>query len=172
VVPGASANAGPDAIILQGDSYQMVGTATVGTYLWTPSSGLSATNILTPVANPIVTTTYTLNVTSPQGCIASDAMVLTVVPNCVKPLNAFTPNGDGVNDTWFVTETFACISKITAQVYNRYGAKVFESNNYQNKWDGTRDGKPLPDGTYYYVLNYTLINGKTVAFKGNVTILR
>ncbi len=61
---------------------------------------------------------------------------------------------------------------VTAQVYNRYGTKVYESNNYVNDWDGTYNGKPLPDATYYYVLNFNLINGCGLTLKGDVTILR
>ena len=66
----------------------------------------------------------------------------------------------------------SCINKMTAQVFNRYGAKVFESNDYKNNWNGTRGGQPLPDGTYYYVISYNLINGDNLQMKGNVTILR
>ena len=172
VVPGASANAGSDAMIIAGDSYQIQATASAGTYLWTPSTGLSATNILNPVATPLVTTTYLLKVTSGQGCTATDDIIITVVPYCIKPMVAFTPNGDGINDKWLITEGTGCINKATAQVFNRYGAKVFESQDYKNTWDGNYNGKPLPDGTYYYVVTYKLINGKTVALKGNVTILR
>ncbi|HEV7782637.1 MAG TPA: gliding motility-associated C-terminal domain-containing protein [Chitinophagaceae bacterium] len=171
VSPGASANAGPDAIILAGDTYQMQATASAGTYLWTPSTALSATNILNPTANPTLTTTYTLRVTTGQGCFALDDMTITVVPYCVKPMNAFTPNGDGINELWLITSG-NCLSRAKAQVFNRYGAKVFESNDYKNTWDGTYEGKPLPDGTYYYIIDYKLLNGKSVFMKGNVTILR
>jgi gliding motility-associated-like protein len=172
VVPGATANAGADAVILTGDSHQLNATASPGTYAWTPAGGLSSTTILNPLASPVVTTTYTLNVTSPQGCIASDQVTITVVPYCVKPMNAFTPNGDGFNEKWLLTDDDACINRMRAQVFNRYGAKVFESNDYKNNWDGTRDGRPLPDGTYYYVITYDLINGERLQLKGNVTILR
>jgi gliding motility-associated-like protein len=171
IFPGASANAGPDASIIAGDVYQMQATASAGTYLWTPSSGLSSTTVLNPDASPSVTTTYTLNVTNPQGCIASDAVTITVVPYCIKPMEAFTPNGDGINERWLITNG-NCLTSAKAQVFNRYGAKVFESNDYKNTWDGTYEGKPLPDGTYYYVISYKLINGKTAYLKGNVTILR
>lgn len=171
VFPGASANAGPDVSIIAGDVYQMQATATAGTYLWTPSTALSATNILNPNANPQVTTTYRLNVTNSQGCIASDDMTITVVPYCIKPMEAFTPNGDGINERWLITNG-NCLTSARAQVFNRYGAKVFEANDYKNNWDGTYEGKPLPDGTYYYVISYKLINGKTEYLKGNVTILR
>ena len=172
VVAGTTANAGPDAVILAGDIYQMQGTAQAGTYLWSPSMGLNATNILNPIANPAITTTYNLSVTTGQGCFATDDMIITVVPYCIKQMNAFTPNGDGINDQWLITNGNTCLSKATVQVFNRYGAKVFESQDYKNTWDGNYSGKPLPDGTYYYVVSYKLINGKTVAQKGNVTILR
>jgi len=98
-------------------------------------------------------------------------MVITVVPYCIKPMEAFTPNGDGVNDYWLIT-TGSCLKSAKAQVFNRYGAKVFESNDYQNNWQGTHNGKPLPDGTYYFVISYELLNGRTEYLKGSVTILR
>jgi gliding motility-associated-like protein len=172
VFEGATANAGPDATILAGDVIQLQATASAGTYLWTPATGLSATNILNPVATPAITTTYTLNVTSPQGCLASDNATITVVPYCVKPMEAFTPNGDGINDLWLLTNGTACLTRISAQVFNRYGSKVYESNDYKNNWNGTYEGKPLPDGTYYYIISFDLINGKRVQLKGNLTILR
>lgn len=171
VAPGATANAGADAFIIAGDTYTLQGSGSAGTYLWTPSVGLSATNILTPVATPQVTTTYTLNVTTPLGCIAADDVTITVVPYCIKPMEAFTPNGDGINDRWLITNG-NCLKSATAQVFNRYGAKVFESNDYKNTWDGTYKGNPLPDGTYYYVISFELINSKKVSLKGSVTILR
>lgn len=171
VAPGATANAGADAFIIAGDTYALQGSGSAGTYLWTPSVGLSATNILTPVATPQVTTTYTLNVTTPLGCIAADDVTITVVPYCIKPMEAFTPNGDGINDRWLITNG-NCLKSATAQVFNRYGAKVFESNDYKNTWDGTYKGNPLPDGTYYYVISFELINSKKVSLKGSVTILR
>ncbi len=168
----AAVNAGADAIILAGDVYQMQATASSGSYVWTPSSNLSSATILNPSANPPVTTNYTLTVTSPQGCVASDNILLTVVPYCIKPMEAFTPNGDGINDLWLITNGTGCLTSAKAQVFNRYGAKVFESDDYKNNWNGTYKGKPLPDGTYYYIISFELINGKTQYLKGNLTILR
>lgn len=171
VFPGVAINAGPDAIILTGDIYPMLASGSGGSYLWTPASGLSATNILNPNASPATTTTYTLRVTDAQGCFAQDDITITVIPYCVKVMEAFTPNGDGINDRWLITNG-NCTINATAQVYNRYGAKVFESHDYKNDWDGTYKGKPLPDATYYYVISFKLLNGKTVLMKGNLTILR
>jgi gliding motility-associated-like protein len=170
---GITVRAGSPQTILAGDQIQLNGSVsgTNNTYVWSPSTGLSATNILNPIANPAVTTTYTLTATSQIGCSEKDSVKITVLPYCVTPMNSFTPNGDGVNDNWLVTNG-GCTTYIFAQVFNRYGNKVFESDNYQNNWKGTYNGQPLPDGTYYYVVSYKLINGRTVTQKGNVTILR
>jgi gliding motility-associated-like protein len=172
VFEGATANAGPDVTIIAGDVIKLQATGSAGNYLWTPATSLSSSTILAPDANPVVTTPYNLKVTSPQGCIATDDVTITVVPYCVKPMEAFTPNGDGVNDLWLITNGTSCVTKLTAQVFNRYGSKVFESNDYKNNWSGTYEGKPLPDGTYYYAIRFYLINGKLVQLKGNLTILR
>jgi gliding motility-associated-like protein len=172
IFPGATANAGPDGIIITGDRYTLQGAASSGSYAWSPPLGLSAVNLLNPVASPAQTTMYTLKVTTSQGCVATDSMVVTVVPYCIKPMEAFTPNGDGINDVWLVTNGTGCLDKAKAQVFNRYGAKVYEANDYKNNWNGTYNGKPLPDGTYFFVITYKLINGKDEYLKGNVTILR
>ena len=171
VFPGASVNAGPDVTLFAGDQYQIPTTGTAGNYLWTPSVGLSAANILAPKANPTATTTYTITVTSPQGCTASDQLTITVISYCIKVMEAFTPNGDGVNDLWLITNG-NCLTNASAAVYNRYGAKVFESKDYHNDWNGMYKGKVLPDGTYYYVITFRLLNGKMQVLKGSVTILR
>lgn len=171
VRPAINVSAGPGASILAGSSVTLQGSGGAGTYLWTPPTGLNATNILTPVATPAATTTYTLKITDGLGCSNSSNVTIQVLPYCIKPMNAFTPNKDGFYDTWFITNG-NCLKKATVQVYNRYGGKVFESQDYKNDWDGTYKGKPLPDGTYYYVINYELLNGDQVMKKGDVTILR
>ena len=61
---------------------------------------------------------------------------------------------------------------VIAKVFNRYGSKVYESRDYKNNWDGTFQGKPLPDGTYYAVLEFTLFDGSKQFKKTDVTILR
>ena len=171
VQPAVTVNAGPGSSIFEGSTVQLQGSGSAGTYLWTPATGLSATNILNPIAKPLVTTTYNLRITNTQGCSNSANVTITVIPYCVKPLNAFTPNNDGNNDRWFITNG-NCLIKAKVQVFNRYGGKVFESDDYKNDWDGTYKNKPVPDGTYYYVINYELINNSKVVKRGNVTILR
>ncbi|MFT3981858.1 MAG: gliding motility-associated C-terminal domain-containing protein [Ferruginibacter sp.] len=171
VVPAVFVEAGNNVTIIEGSSTQLQASAGAGTYTWTPGTGLSATNILNPVASPPATTTYTLTVVTAAGCRATDDITITVVPYCVKPMDAITPNGDGINDKWIVT-TGACAKTVRAKVYNRYGNLVYESANYQNDWGGTYKGKPVPDGTYYFVLEFLLLDGRKVPVNGNVTILR
>lgn len=175
--PNPVVNAGPDVTILVGEetklnaSYTMTGA--LSSLSWTPAASLTDPNTLTPTAKPGVTTNYVLSVTEAvTNCVGTDDVRVTVIPYCVKVMNAFSPNGDGINDRWMLTTSDACTRNITVNVYNRYGQMVYSSRNYSNNWDGTSNGKPLPDGTYYYLANYVLINGSRLDLKGDVTILR
>jgi gliding motility-associated-like protein len=171
MLPAPTVNAGPGKTIVAGDLVQLNATASPGTYVWSPSTGLSAINILNPVASPTTTTTYSLRVTHASGCVKTSDLTIIVLPYCVKPMDAFSPNGDGQNDLWLVTNG-NCLDYAKVSVYNRYGAAVYENQDYKNNWNGTYKGKPLADGTYYYIITYKLINGKAVLLRGNVTILR
>lgn len=170
VKPLPLVNAGADQTIIQGDATRLAGAASPGTYAWTPATALSNATILSPIATPTTTTTYQLQATT-NGCTATDDVTINVVPYCVAPMEAFTPNGDGLNDLWLVTKGY-CLKRAKVQVFNRYGAMVFQSEDYKNNWAGTYEGKPLADGTYYYLITYQLINGNTVSVRGTVTILR
>jgi len=173
VKQAVSADAGQSVFIISGDEVQLHGVATnANNYLWSPPDGLSSTTILTPMAKPTLTTLYTLTVKNDVGCTASDTVRITVVPNCPKVKNAFTPNGDGINDKWTVYETYECLKNVTVHVFNRYGSEVFSSKDYHNDWNGTYKGKSVPDGTYYAIVDFTLINGKLYTVKSDLTILR
>lgn len=167
-------NAGTDVSILSGEQTIITGSTSVPatSVLWSPAVGLASPNSLSTVAKPTSTTLYTLTAVSNQGCSASDAMQVIIIPYCVKVKNAFTPNGDGNNDLWQVYDDYGCLKNVSLHVFNRYGKKVFESRDYRNNWNGTFDGKPVPDGTYYAVLNFTLITGRVVTIKSDLTVLR
>jgi gliding motility-associated-like protein len=102
----------------------------------------------------------------------SNDTTITFAHKVVIP-NAFSPNGDGVNDRWEIKDV-EVYSNTTLQVFDRAGALVYTSQNYKNEWDGRSiSGKELPDGTYYYILK---LGGKGAfgqdAYNGNVTIVR
>jgi gliding motility-associated-like protein len=166
-------SAGPDKTIVEGDAVTLNGASNnSASIVWSPSATLTGFNSFTPVAKPSTTTTYTLTVRDNNNCVGSDNTIVTVVPVCLKVMDAFTPNGDGTNDRWLVTTSAPCTSNMSVNVYNRYGNIVYKNGSYQNNWDGTYNGKPVPDGTYYYNIVYTLINGNQITLKGDVTILR
>ncbi|MEO7524379.1 MAG: gliding motility-associated C-terminal domain-containing protein, partial [Ferruginibacter sp.] len=175
IVPVVTVNAGNDPTINAGSSIQLQTSASAGTYFWTPATGLSSATALSPLANPTETTTYTLTVTNADGCTNSDIVTIIVKPNvdvnCSDPMVAFTPNGDGINDRWLVGLE-GCYAKAAVHVYNRYGSKVYDNDNYKNDWEGRYKGKTLPDGTYYFVIDFTYNNKKIKQVRGNVTILR
>jgi gliding motility-associated-like protein len=182
ITPLLTANAGNTVTIAAGTTTQLNATATPGAdYTWSSNIApisLSNINILNPIANPLQTTTYLLTVKDVVGnCSAVSSGVQVVVigtQNCINIRNAFTPNGDGINDKWLIYDQDNCLTKdgASVQVYNRYGSKVYENNIYKNTWDGTYNNKPLPDGTYYAVIVFTLVDGKKQYARSDVTIVR
>jgi gliding motility-associated-like protein len=154
VLKKPTANAGIDTSIFEGGSALLRGSAggTSVTFAWTPTGSLVSAGTLNPVASPRDNTTYTLKVTSGVGCgIAEDEVFVRVFKSVSIP-NAFSPNGDGVNDTWEIAH-LSNYPDAKLQVFNRYGKELFRSSGYPRPWNGTIDGRPLATGTYYYVLN-------------------
>lgn len=174
--PAPVVTAGPDRTIVEGFATTLQGSVVQGNgtaVAWTPNSTLTGANTFSPEARPLTTTTYTMTVTDANGCVGTDNAIVTVLPYCLKVMDAFTPNNDGLNDRWIVTNNGgACADLVKVAVFNRYGGEVYRNDNYTNNWDGTYKGKPVADGTYYYVVTIRLINGTQVTVKGDVTILR
>jgi len=148
-----SVNAGGNKGISPGSSVVLNATATgaISDITWTPATGLSNNKILNPIASPSATTTYTLTVQTADGCSATASTTVTLLFQLVVP-NTFTPNGDGVNDTWDV-QHIDLYPNSTIQVFNRWGQSVYSSTGYGIPWDGTYKGSVLPAGTYYYVID-------------------
>jgi gliding motility-associated-like protein len=171
IQPPVVVNAGPDKEILAGTAVTLEGTAD-GTYpvTWTPALGLTIppSDPLRPIAAPLVTTTYTLSAGT-GGCASSDQVTVTVRP-AIRIPNAFTPNGDGRDDTWQI-EFIEQYPDNTVTVFNRWGNKIFSAENYSraNEWRGDINGQPAPVGTYYYVVVTKGPLGKSYA--GSITIL-
>ncbi len=117
---------------------------------------------------------YFLQVTDDNGCTSELASVQVDDRRfpCLEERVVITPDGNGSNDEFLIF----CVGDFPDNhlaIYNRWGQLVFEADNYDNTWEGTTgDGQPLPEGPYYYVLEYTDPEGNLVQQKGSITILR
>jgi gliding motility-associated-like protein len=171
--------------ILPGDSTITPGTAlqlstsfgpypidSIKQYEWTPVTGLNCTDCAGPIASPYDhVTDYTLVVTYNRGCTVSASIRISTdgTPPVFVP-NAFTPNGDGVDDIWSVFGTG--IKDFRGTVFNRWGEKVFESDNQSDGWDGTFRGQRQPPGVYVYIVDLVYLNGEKVTKQGSITLIR
>jgi gliding motility-associated-like protein len=162
-------NAGMDDAILSGESSSLVATSTVlGSISWSPAGTLNNELILNPIATPEVTTEYTISVTTPEGCVGSDAVLITVETLDDFLINSFTPNDDGTNDTWTIKH-LELYPDFNVKIFNRWGNLLYDQSGTYVPWDGNFKGKPLPSETYFYVI---ILNDSIEALKGPVTIVR
>lgn len=162
--------AGPDVTIFFGQNVQLNATKGIGNkFYWSPSESLSDSSLLSPIAYPNTTTTYTFTTLTSEGCMCKDRITVRVIP-LIKIPNTFTPNGDGINDIWIITNT-EYYENVELNVYNRWGDKVYYVKDYKtgNEWDGAS----LPDATYYYVLRFKYPKEEKVyEYTGSITIIR
>ncbi|MFD3002473.1 gliding motility-associated C-terminal domain-containing protein [Pontibacter toksunensis] len=119
-------------------------------YEWSPATGLDDPYSASPRANPNETITYTVVATTSAGCRVTGQVHVFVRRDIVVP-NAFSPNGDGINETW-VIETLEDYPNARVEVFDRWGSKIYEKTRYVNEWNGTYKGAPLPVSTYFYVI--------------------
>ena len=143
-------------------------------YLWSPSIGLNDVTINNPVATPTVNTLYRVTVTAENGCKAKDS-ILVVFKN-ENPENkyfvptAFTPNNDGLNDCFGVAY-WGNINSFSFTIFNRWGQKVFSTNNILQCWDGKYNGIVQSTGTFVYQISGQGICG-IINKKGTITLIR
>ena len=86
--------------------------------------------------------------------------------------NAFSPNGDGINDIYKPKEGYQNIKVFHAYIYNRWGQKLFEWSDPATGWDGTYKGKPVKEGVYFCLVKAKGADGKTYQIKRDVNLLR
>ena len=143
-----------------------------GTIEWSPSTFLSTPDELGSDLNQITdSVNYTITYIDRHGCIATDD--LTVNVNFVFHIDvpsAFTPYSS-TNNRLYVKGKIA-IESMDFSVYNRYGQKVFETNDVDVGWDGTNNGKELNPGVFVYYVKVTYVDGSAGELKGNVTLIK
>lgn len=115
---------------------------------------------------------YNFQITESSGCTSTSYTgsvdgEVSCINTTIAISNAMTPNGDGFNDTFWILNIEAYPDN-ELQIFNRWGDLIYEANGYANEWDGTRNGKVMPMGTYYYILN---LNDGTDVFTGYLMVL-
>lgn len=162
-------DAGIDTVIEKGQSVELHASTTAPTYFWQPDYLIEDDSSLSPIVTPEKTTTFTITATE-NGCTEKD-YVTVFIKNDVTIPTTFSPNDDGINDSWQIDglENYPnCFIKI----YSRWGQIVYQSSGYSSSeaWDGTSDSGKLAEGVYFYILE--LRDEENKQFKGSITLIR
>jgi gliding motility-associated-like protein len=137
------------------------------TFAWSPPAYLDSTTVPYPLTTPKADITYSLKLTGKGNCFTTDTVNITVLKTPEIP-NAFSPNGDGINDKWEI-KYLQYYPGNDVKIFDRNGRIIFSSSGYSTAWDGTVNGKPVPIGTYYYIVNPK--NGRSI-MSGAITVIR
>ncbi len=177
VKPSPTVNAGPDVTINSGESTTLSATGSgASNYSW--GSGLDTAVI---VVSPSATTFYVVTLAGANGCPAQDTVIVFVEqidcsfssPDEFFIPNAFSPNGDGENDSLkLYFKNISCITEFTFNVYNRWGENVFETNIPVTEWDGSYKGKKEGTEVFIYYMKAVLLSGNEVVKRGNISLVR
>ena len=147
-------------------------------YLWSPSTFLSCTTCATPVASPQYTTTYILTARNENACTdTAQSIIRTVSRKGVYVPDAFTPNGDRLNDILYVLGGPEISSISSFSIFDRWGNKIFQvqnvpANNPAFGWNGLYNGREAGTGTFVYYLQVKFVDGTRQSLKGTVVLIR
>lgn len=167
-LPVVSISSNKGASISKGDA--LILTATGGTqYSWTGSDIISGQTTASATIRPKQSGTYRVTVTNASGCVSDQSIAITVIEDFkLEASTVVTPNGDGYNDK-FIVKNIDYYPNNTLRIFNKAGRVLYTKQTYANDWDGTINGSPLSEGTYYYIIDL----GKGIGtFKGYINILR
>lgn len=170
--PTVIATADPTEIAEGGTSQLMA--VGLSNYEWTPTEWLSDPNINNPIASPLQTTVYTVSGFDDEGCPGSSTVEVRVkgdfIVNKLVPMKFISPNnGDDINTFWRV-ENIQDYPQCGVTIYDDKGIAVHNAKPYNNDWDGTYNGRDLPDGVYYFVIRCDGEEGNPRT--GSITLLR
>ncbi|RFS24620.1 PKD domain-containing protein [Chitinophaga silvatica] len=171
---------GPDIVLPTGSVLQIPAKASedIISTEWSPQTGLSCYNCLTPTTTLTGNITYRVKVTNRFGCTATDELKISTVcetGNVFIP-NTFSPNGDGMNDIFYVRGQG--MQTIRAfKIFNRWGQLIFErynsnTNDASKGWDGKFKGQPLNPDVFVYYVEIVCDKGEVTLIKGNVTLIK
>ena len=147
-------------------------TTGANTYTWTFGDG-NGTNSVSPSNTYTAVGTYTVMLIASNGSCkdTATAIVITDEPTMIIIPNVFSPNGDNINDQFFIINTG--MTSLNCNIFNRWGQLLFTITAPNQSWDGkTPTGDNAPDGTYMYILQAQGLNGKAYKQQGTITLIR
>ena len=180
VAPKPIVNIGNDITVTTGAPvtfHPVIQNGPIISYTWSPATGLSCADCPSPTTSISNNASYTLTVENIYGCIAADNIVINAF--CQKAQvfvpNAFTPDGDGLNDILMIRGTGIMVKSF--RIFNRWGEAIFEKLNFNANdpkygWDGKIRGIPATPEVYVYIAEVICDNGTVYTYKGNTTILK
>jgi len=151
-----------DTILFE-NQYLLAGPAGYASYLWSTGDTMPEITVNTEGL-------YTLQLTTHNLCAGADSTYLKML-EAESPFlvpNAFTPNNDGLNDTFRPVVDYERVRMFSMVIYNRWGQLIFETTNPADGWDG----KDAPSGVYSWVISYSDMVGKVAKMRGSVTLVR
>jgi len=162
---------GNNDTIAKGKSYPLEAGGAVS-YSWSPSYALSNSGIFNPIANPEVTTTYTVSATDIFGCTDTSSITIFVQSNEYWIPKAFSPDANGKNDVLFVRGDE--IEDFEFVIFNNSGELLYLSNNILEGWDGIKQstGELVPEGAYVYFIKGKKVDGTIINDNGLVNLVR
>lgn len=145
-------------------------------YSWTPTTGVDDPTIAEPIITPNSTRTYALEMSDTICTLVDSIRIIVVDPSTIQCGDiflptAFTPNGDGLNDRFGISNPFSAGEILAFDIYDRWGNIVFSSNNVLDKWDGFYRGAPVNPGVFLYKLQYRC-DATEELLSGSVTVIR
>ncbi len=181
ILPDIGVYAVPNqASILLGESitvsiFSNLPTGDIVSYNWSPTGGITCidTPCSTVVATPQVDTRYTIVVVDNNGCRDTISVPILVSGPVIFIPNVFTPNGDFNNDYFEIFGNKDVIRYIDVKIFDRWGEKVFESNDHNFRWDGKYRGQKLSPAVFVYTIRVVFNDERPEKiYKGSVTLLR
>lgn len=168
-IPTPNIELGEDILLNPGESIELDAGVGFDTYLWQDGSENQFYLVSSDNANPQNPNYYVEVSNGP--CLGSDTVEVFVF--MVELPAVFTPNNDGDNDLFLpMDNTWNGISNHHISIFNRWGEKVWESENFEDGWDGKKDGSIVADGTYFWVLEvYYGPDNIKQTLKGNISVL-
>jgi len=163
-------NVTPDTVIRYGNSLQLHAEGAEN-YVWVPTSYLNDPNISDPVSQPEEPVVYTLYAANFWGCRDTATVKVAINYDMSEYIpNAFSPNGDGLNDE-FKVFSVRYQKLLEFRVFNRWGQEVFSTTSNTKGWDGTVKGVTQEMGIYHYVIRISIPDGRVITYKGDVTLV-